>query len=531
MSNKEPKYRELTLNDRKAIFSVLWIGCKNGKCEHGQKSDLAKDFQVAPRTISRVWESVLSVMQAHLINELLFDKLELFDSRMLPLREFPDHVFETLKRGTVGRKKKHCRKALAEKTLNVPMTERGTYRNLAAQLNVPKNVVSSMVKEGVLRVHQSHVKPLLNEKQKQARYAFAVSKIDLRSLTEDPDKAWQYEAMMDEVHVDEKWFDETFESRKFLLVNEEEDPIRKTRHKSHIPKIMFLSAQARPRRDPHTKHWWDGKIALIPIGHWVKAKKNSKYYKKGDEKWKNRNVDTQAYFEHMEDIVREIAIKWPRGQWRDPTFTVKIQQDGARPHTSGAFREMWENLLVSLYMEGVLPSVNKIELRTQPAQSPDTNVNDNGLFNALQAGYKRHAPKNARETIQAVFKTWREYPHRRINHMWLTLQTNFDEIIKCNGDNTYKIRHMSKEKLDRVGQLPTVIAVSKEARQKAEENADEDWEPTEQELAEAEAVDKMIEEEHDLPDVITEEELAELQADSPDDDSHCENLSDSGIEE
>jgi hypothetical protein len=150
-----------------------------------------------------------------------------------------------------------------------------------------------------------------------------------------------------------------------------------------------------------------------------------------DEKWKNRNVDTQAYFEHIEDIVREIAIKWPRGQWGDPAFMVKIQQDGARPHTSGKFKELWENLLVGLYLEGVLPSVDKIVLKTQPTQSPDTNLNDNSFFNALQAGYKRHAPRNARETIQAIFKVWREYPHERINHMWLTLQTNFDEISKC----------------------------------------------------------------------------------------------------
>jgi hypothetical protein len=51
-------------------------------------------------------------------------------------------------------------------------------------------------------------------------------------------------------------------------------------------------------------------------------------------RWKNRNVDTQAYFECMEDIVREVAVKWPRGQWVDKNFMIKIQQDGARPHTS-----------------------------------------------------------------------------------------------------------------------------------------------------------------------------------------------------
>jgi hypothetical protein len=96
--------------------------------------------------------------------------------------------------------------------------------------------------------------------------------------------------MFDKVHVEEKWFDKTFESSKILLAKGQEPPNRKTHHKSNIPKIMFLCAQAQPHFDAHQKHSWDGTITLILIGHWVKAKRNSRYYKKGDKKWKNRNV-------------------------------------------------------------------------------------------------------------------------------------------------------------------------------------------------------------------------------------------------
>jgi hypothetical protein len=151
---------------------------------------------------------------------------------------------------------------------------------------------------------------------------------------------------------------------------------------------MFLSAQARPRHDPGRNCvGGDGKLAMLPIGTWVNARQNSKYYRKGQERWKNRNVDTQAYFECLEDVVRNVAAQWPGCQWNDPAFVVKIQQDSARPHTSGMFKELWENLLVSLALENVLPTVDKIKLITQPANSPDMNVNENGLFNALQAGY------------------------------------------------------------------------------------------------------------------------------------------------
>jgi hypothetical protein len=97
--------------------------------------------------------------------------------------------------------------------------------------------------------------------------------------------------------------------------------------------------------------------------------------------------------------------------------------------------------------------------------------------------------------------------------MWLTVMTNFDEIIKCNSNNTYKIVHLSKEKLDWQGILPTVIQVSKEVRQKLEDDAaDGDYEePTEEQEAKAMAIDQLIEEEHgNIPDAITEAKLEEL---------------------
>jgi hypothetical protein len=135
---------------------------------------------------------------------------------------------------------------------------------------------------------------------------------------------------------------------------------------------------------------WSRKLALIPIGNWVQAKRKSKYYKKGDIKWKNRNVDTRAYFECMEDVACSIAKEWPQGQWANANFKVEIQQDGAHSHTSNKFYELWDNLLVGLHLEGVLQTADKIVLVTQPPNSPDTNLNDNGLFNTIQAGYKRY---------------------------------------------------------------------------------------------------------------------------------------------
>ena len=47
--------------------------------------------------------------------------------------------------------------------------------------------------------------------------------------------------------------------------------------------------------------------------------------------------------------------------------------------------------------------------------------------------------------------------------MWLTLHSVFNQIILCNGDNNYNIKHLSIEKLKQKGQLPNVLDVVDDA--------------------------------------------------------------------
>ena len=52
------------------------------------------------------------------------------------------------------------------------------------------------------------------------------------------------------IHVDEKWFHIKKVAKKYYLGPNELPPERTTCHKSHITKVMFLCAVARPRMDP-----------------------------------------------------------------------------------------------------------------------------------------------------------------------------------------------------------------------------------------------------------------------------------------
>ena len=73
------------------------------------------------------------------------------------------------------------------------------------------------------------------------------------------------------------------------------------------------------------------------------------------------------------------------------------------------------------------------------------------------------APKNKEELIQSVQDVYTNYLRKRLNQTWLTLQSVFNQIILCNGGNDYNIEHLSKEKLERAGQLPNVLDVVDEA--------------------------------------------------------------------
>ena len=64
--------------------------------------------------------------------------------------------------------------------------------------------------------------------------------------------------------------------------------------------------------------------------------------------------------------------------------------------------------------------------------------------------------------VSAVYES---YPQKKINCTWLTLQCCFNQIIKIDGDNDYNIDHISKEKLECIGQLLDVMDVVEDVAQ------------------------------------------------------------------
>ena len=168
--------------------------------------------------------------------------------------------------------------------------------------------------------------------------------------------------------------------------------------------------------------------------------------------WKNKPVTKEVYRELLiSKLLPAIVEKWP---WRDRSSRkIWIQQDGAKSHINTDNNEFKEALQDQEINAG---------LYTQAANSLDVNLLDLGFFQAIQS-FNDVAPKNKEELIQSVQDVYMNYPRKRLNWMWLTLHSVFNQIILCNGDNNYNIEHLSKGKLEQTGQLPNVLDAVDEA--------------------------------------------------------------------
>jgi hypothetical protein len=444
------KKAELTLVQRRNIFFTAVQAELTGGIKRGFFKTLSSKLPVSARTVSVTWyelrakyEEKVGTIQAINLTTMM--------------TTLPDEFFATNKKKTGQNSRYWEPEMVSAAMLTLPKSQRMTLRSTAHGVDVPRSTFHRlMVKEGVAVAHTSSVKPILNEDNKLARVHFALSRIEERTINGRHGEM-KYKDDMYDISVDEKWFDLTKETLRYYLAPGEAPPERRCKHKSHIDRIMFLSAIARPRKLPDGS-WWDGKLGIWPFGRYIPAQRSSCKRPKGTLVWTNENVDMEVYRSMlMNEVVPAFCQLWPAGDFRNAQVRIRIQQDGAKAHCLNS-DPVWQEYLREMGLE------DKLSLFEQPANSPDLNHNDLGFFNALEKSYKTECPKTMEDIIKLVNKHYWEYPHNKINRIWLTRQQIMNEILECNGDNTYKIPHMNKEKLEREGTLPLVLKVSASAR-------------------------------------------------------------------
>ena len=148
------------------------------------------------------------------------------------------------------------------------------------------------------------------------------------------------------------------------------------------------------------------------------------------------------------NLILSITAEWPPGD--RASFCIHIQQDGAKAHmyNDDAY------FLAELKAKGL-----NVKLMTQPANSPDTNLFDLGVFHVVQSANDEVVGEEG-EMIQHIQQIFAHYLRQQMNQTWLTFMSCLNMIIKHLGDNDYKIPHMNKAKIEQEGRLPTIINVT-----------------------------------------------------------------------
>lgn len=111
----------------------------------------------------------------------------------------------------------------------------------------------------LLKAHHVNLrlKPTLTPMQRESRVKFVLSKADRQHGINRAEH--YYSDPIDEVHIDESWFFLQTVDNQVLVFDGVIVPHAPTvRHKSHIVKVMFIVALAKPGRQ------FDGKIGLWP---------------------------------------------------------------------------------------------------------------------------------------------------------------------------------------------------------------------------------------------------------------------------
>lgn len=156
-------------------------------------------------------------------------------------------------------------------------------------------------------------------------------------------------------------------------------------------------------------------------------------------------------------VLPAIKEKWPES---DRWNTVFIQQDNAKTHiqcndvqfVAEAARGGWD-----------------IRMVFQPPNSPDTNILDLGWFASIQAMFEKEFPKDLKDIVDKVEKSLAEYPHQKLNRIFLSHQACMREILRHKGSTHYDVPHMKKAVLERQGKLPVRLTISPEIVITAEE--------------------------------------------------------------
>ncbi|XP_021762664.1 uncharacterized protein LOC110727410 [Chenopodium quinoa] len=412
--------KQLTLQQRRKIVDAILVKMNNGTLPRGHMKQLSSEFNVHKSIITRIFTDI---------------------KRQLALGDLID--VRTKKIGKTGRKPLQ----ISDETLqSVPLHLRQTERSYAGALKISLSTVHNLKKRGRLRTHTCCNKPLLTADHKISTLRWVLSHINPVTGHEDP----TFVDMRNVIHCDEKWFYLNPNKRRFYLLPSEDDPYMAVQTRRFKLKAMFMAIIGKPLYGINGELLHDGKYGIFPFTVQIEAQKSSKKRLRG-------TMETKALQNKNREVIREMLLtkvilaimsKWPEGLPKD----VVIQWDNARPHQVPTDVE---------FLAATTANGFNIQFVFQPAQSPDLNVLDLGLFRSIQSLQYQSFPRDLDELVAKVKESYDTFNPQVNKYIWVTLQKCMIKILKAEGGNKYKIPHMNKKKMENLGNLPDLVEVQK----------------------------------------------------------------------
>ena len=330
-----------------------------------------------------------------------------------------------------------------------------TLRGISEKMEIPYTSVHRMIRQEHMMVRKSDiVKPYLTGYHLADRFVFACQQL----LKQEQ----RYRSHSQRIHMDEKWFLLFKKNGVIYCFPEDDVPPRFVHNKNHIQRIMFFIAVTRPMYNLHGECIFDGKIGCWPFARLRQAIKDSVNRPKGTWEWKNFNVKKDDIRDMLfETVLTAIIDKFAAfSHIRE----FDLQWDNAPTHFD-ASDNVWE--LTRIIMEETQGI--RFNLVCQPARSPDMNICDLSICIVLQVLQRKYHGQlqNHGDIIAGVNFAWNSFTHIQLEKAFCSLQTIFDEVIKSEGQNTYKIPHINKDAIwNRYG-IFTLRARAEQASQEA----------------------------------------------------------------
>ncbi|XP_021737322.1 uncharacterized protein LOC110703854 [Chenopodium quinoa] len=265
--------------------------------------------------------------------------------------------------------------------------------------------------------------------------------------------------MQETIHINEKWFWLNPKTRRFYLLSKEENPYMCQQSIRFKIKAMFMAVVGKPLYDANKNLLHDGKYGIFPFVFKKRALKLSKNRVAGTMETKAIESVTKEVTRKMlmEQVIPAIKSKWHPSLPKN----VFIQWDNARQHQISTDAE---------FQEGCTSYGFNIQMVFQPAQFPDLNVLDLGLFTSIQSIQYQSFTENLDHLVEKVNEAYAVFDPKVNRNTWITLQKCMTEIMIKNGGNNYPPPHMGKNRLENQGIMPEQIEVSRDIIHQAVEH-------------------------------------------------------------